>query len=133
VLQRAIALLPAEHRPTVPVVLVDPATVRVATPELRRKINGEIGGFVIPGRRVVYMSRRGKYYRAAADGDAFALHALAAEIAHELEHVDGRGDEDAYARQIRVFTAFVESERVDRDRGERLLEDLRRLLARHRR
>lgn len=122
-LAKARALLPAS--PTFPIYRVDPTKIPAGTPALRQKLNSDIGGLVFPGRPIVYMSINNRFYKEAASGDEFALHVLAAELAHEFVHCQGGGEKPAYAKQMQVMQGFIDSGDVDAAQGQKYMNQLK--------
>jgi hypothetical protein len=103
----------------------------VANPAQARLLrNPHVGGFVFPGHPVVYINVCSRTFRQADAGDTFALHVLAAEVAHELVHAAGSGERDAYLAQMTTFEAFIQSGRIDGERGRQYLDLTRRVAER---
>lgn len=126
-IQKAMALLDPDVKPSVMVLLCDPTKLHVATPEIRRRLDGPIGGFVMPGRAVIYMSSHGMFYQQAKKGDQTSLYMLAAQIAHENVHIHGGGEPPAYERQLEVFQSFIDAGKVPADEGAKLVKLVKRI------
>jgi hypothetical protein len=129
-LTKAVAVLDAP--PRTPLRMFDPDKATGDPRRLRDLRAGITSAVTEVCGKVVNISFRGKWYIAASSGDQFALYALASEIAHEDAHAAGcLGERGAYERQIEVFGKFVASGAVERERGERFLQELRILMSRY--
>lgn len=99
-----------DHQPAqgITIAIVDPEKLHFPDAETRRKYTGHIGGFVVPGRPVAYISTRGDHFKAAMEGDEFELYILASETAHELIHAEKQvGECAAYTGQQELWKSYV--------------------------
>ena len=111
---RVIRLLP---RPPEKVVVIDADT---SGQSLHDKLQ-HVQGFVIPGKRVVYLVRQSDTLQRAMKGPGIFDYALALTIWHEMAHIDGADEATARRAEEQLWTEFVVAGRVDRVRGMRYL------------
>jgi hypothetical protein len=119
-LQQILALLPEGTRPTVPVRFVDPREMGKTS---------DPGAFTLAGDPTIYVSTETVAFALARAGDRHAQAVLATCIWHEEQHIRGRGEAEAYDAQIEVVTMFVRTGRMNRARGEALVQTLRDIRA----
>ena len=107
VLAAVLPLLPAEHRPTVPVLVVDPA--RLSAP-IAAGARGACAFVIPPAPRAILLVASCAHVREARrTGDRLALAAVAATIAHEQAHVRGADERAARIVELAVFRRLAES------------------------
>jgi hypothetical protein len=94
-LAAAVALLPAEDHPAVPVVLLDAKT---GAQRLLQLTKGRCAAVLRPSASAVFVRTDCQVYQQARDGDTLALRMLAAVLAHEQAHV--AGDDEAAALNV---------------------------------
>jgi hypothetical protein len=112
----AIDLLRPEQRPTLPIVVIDPARVSKVVAKLAE---GRCGFVVLPDPAVIYINAKCPFVREALQPSPspVAIAAVAALVAHEQRHV--LGDSECGARRVELdtFRGLVLRMRRERDRG----------------
>jgi hypothetical protein len=104
-LEQALELLPAEHRPTRPAVLV----MQHASPKLLKLTEGTCAA-VLGSKEVqptIFVRWDCPLLEKALQQGAIYLRALAAVLAHESSHVRGLNEVEARELELKVFTGLV--------------------------
>jgi hypothetical protein len=104
-LEQALELLPAEHRPTRPAVLV----MQHASPKLLKLTEGTCAA-VLGSKEVqptIFVRWDCPLLEKAQQQGAIYLRALAAVLAHESSHVRGLNEVEARELELKVFTGLV--------------------------
>jgi hypothetical protein len=119
----ALALVPVAMRR--PIVVIDPEGA--ADPEAVRRLDAftvrEPDGRLRPK---IYLNRESAILRQAASGCDFYVKVLAAVIVHEAAHLQGRGEHEARAAEIRFVSDLVNRGLLPTDDGMRYLATLRK-------
>jgi hypothetical protein len=118
-IRRALALLP--RRPET-IQVLDPDR---ATPDLRASLQ-HVDGLTIPGRRVVYLNRRGEVLEGALKRAGVWECVLATVVWHEMAHIDGAQEPEAQRREEQLWLQFILWGKVDGGRGLAYLSLLRK-------
>jgi hypothetical protein len=99
-LAAAVALLPAVHQPTVPVVPIEAGRTSQVLVAMAR---GSCAFVQEPDRSVIFVNLDCPHARMARRGDLVGIIALAATIAHEQAHVTGADEPQARIIEATVF------------------------------
>ena len=93
-------------------------------PEIRDRIHQKFG-FVLEGRRTIYLIRDSGIIREAERSGGPYLFMLAAVIWHEMAHADGFDEAQARRREEELWRGFVTTRVVDSTFGLEYLAELR--------
>jgi hypothetical protein len=118
-IRRALALLP--RRPET-IEVLDPDRL---TPDLEGSLQ-HVDGFAVPGRRVVYLNRRGQVLEHALRRAGVWDCVLATVVWHKMAHIDGAQEPEAQRREEQLWLQFILSGKVDSGRGLAYLSLLRK-------
>jgi hypothetical protein len=80
--------------------------------------------FVSKGHPVVFVTSHSPTLRAAVDGSAAHVYALATIIWHEMAHLDGADEAEAQRQEELLWTRFLLGDHIDRTAGLRYLNRL---------
>ena len=127
---RALRLLPRQPEKIVIVERDESSHVRQGTAPAKDGKDVEdvehVEAFVNHGGRVIYLIRQGVNLQAALKGPGIFDYALATVIWHEMAHIDGADEVAAREAEEQLWTEFIVSQRVDRTRGMKYLDLLKK-------
>ena len=106
----ARALLLTGH-PEQRVILFDPQQYDA---EHRRKLE-RLEAFVLGGGTDIYLNCRGRAYREASAGEPHGVYVLAAILAHEIAHLQGKNERTASAEERGVVFGFMKAGHISPD------------------
>jgi hypothetical protein len=106
----ARALLLTGH-PEQRVILFDPQQYDA---DHRRKLE-RLEAFVLRGGTDIYLNCRGRAYKEASGGEPQGVYVLAAILAHETAHLQGKNERTALAEERELIYGFMKTGHVSSD------------------